>query len=252
MRTTRTVFSMTLALLLASAAIAQQAPRTVVQVNRQKIAPGKGAAYEAARKKHMAWHRQAGDPWTWTIWAVTTGPDTGTYLITTGDHQWADFDTWGAKHGAGDTADAALSTGPHVASNETSYWTTRPDLSRMPPTNDPPPMGTLTTYYLKPGAGNDFTGALTKINGALAKANWNQSAVWYQLSNGGEPAFAVFTPRKGMADLQPPEPSMAAVVEKQLGAAEANAAWKVFFDSIRYSRSEMLEQRADLSYRPAK
>jgi hypothetical protein len=252
-RIRRIAFSSVCALLVASAAIAQQAaPFTVIEVHRQKAAPGKTAQYEAGRKKHMDWHRQAGDPWTWTIWSVTTGPDTGSYIVTSGDHQWADFDTWLAKYGAGDQADVAINTAPHVASTETSYWRTRPEISLMPASNDLPPMGTLTTFYVKPGMATQFRETIAKLNGALKKANWPLAGIWYELVNGGEPAFAVFTPRKGMADLQPPEPSMQARVAQQLGQAEADALWKSLSEAYSHSLSEILERRDDLGYRPAK
>lgn len=254
MRNRRVVFSAVFALLVASAATAQQAaaPFTVVEVHRQKAAPGKAAQYEAGRKKHMDWHRQAGDPWTWTIWAVMTGPDTGSYLVTSAGHQFADFDTWLAKYGEGDRADVAINTAPHVAASETSYWRTREEISLMPASNDLPPMGILTTFYIKPGQSQPFREAVAKINGALKKSSWPVSGIWYELVNGGEPAFAVFSPRKGMADLQPIEPSMAARVAQQLGEADATATWKALYDTFSHSRTEILELRADLGYRPAK
>jgi len=187
-RLSRIALSSACALLVASTVLAQQPPRTIIEVNRQKVLPGHAGQYEAARKKHMEWHKQAGDQWTWTVWEVTSGPDTGTYLVTTANHQWADYDSWTAKNGAGDSADSSASIGPHVAGNDRSYWTTRPDLSLWPTSNDLPPMGTLTVYYLKPGMGDQFASAVTKLTGALGKSKWPLNSMWYQLLNGGEPA----------------------------------------------------------------
>ena len=251
MRLSRIALSSACALLVASTVLAQQPPRTIIEVNRQKVLPGHAGQYEAARKKHMEWHKQAGDQWTWTVWEVTSGPDTGTYLVTTANHQWADYDSWTAKNGAGDSADSSASIGPHVAGNDRSYWTTRPDLSLWPTSNDLPPMGTLTVYYLKPGMGDQFASAVTKLTGALGKSKWPLNSMWYQLSNGGEPAFAVFVPRKGWADMQAITPSMGDRVKQQLGDAEAEATWKAMFAAVDRSRSEMLELRTDLGYRPA-
>jgi hypothetical protein len=97
-----------------------------------------------------------------------------------------------------------------------------------------------------------FRETIAKLNGALKKTNWPLAGIWYELANGGEPAFAVFTPRKGMADMQPPEPSMQARVAQQLGQAEGDALWKSLSEAYSHSRSEILERRDDLGYRPAK
>ena len=66
-------------------------PDSVSEVLRQKIRSGTVQDYEAARKKHMAWHKAQSDPWAWEVFEVMTGPDTGSYLISSGDHQWKDM-----------------------------------------------------------------------------------------------------------------------------------------------------------------
>jgi len=253
MRLTRVALPALLALSIAGTASAQQPVGTIVQVTRQKVAPGMAQKYEAGRKKHMDWHRKMADPWTWTIWEVTTGPDSGSYLVTTPNHQWQDFDTWNAKMAEGDGADAALNTVPAVASAETSYWALMPDHSLGGATGDVPPMATLSIYYLKPGAGPKFTRAVRKMTDALKKGNWAGSRYTYVLANGGEvPAYALFIPRKNMADMQLPDPSLPSVVEKELGREEADRVWADMWDSVSRITSEMLVHRADLSYAPAK
>ncbi len=89
--------------------------------------------YEAGRKKHMAWHKAQGDPWAWNVYEITTGPDTGGYIIVSSNHQWADFDTWTAKFGDGDTADADASMAGTQAARRCPIWTQLNSLSRLPP-----------------------------------------------------------------------------------------------------------------------
>lgn len=253
MRLSRVVLSSLLALSVSGVASAQQPAGTIVQVNRQKVAPGMGQKYEAGRKKHMDWHRKMADPWTWTIWEVTTGADSGAYLVTTPGHAWQDFDTWNTKMAEGDGADAALNVTPAVASTETSYWSLMTDHSIASATTDVPPMATLTIYYLKPGSGPKFTRAFRKLNDALKKGNWTTPRYMYVLANGGEtPAYAVFIPRKNMADMQLPQTSLASVVEKELGREEAEQAWADLWGSVNRSTSEMLVHRPDLGYAPSK
>ena len=126
--------------LAAAPAVAQAPPPdSVTQVFRQKVVPGMVDKYEAGRKKHMAWHKAQGDPWTWNTYEVTTGP--GHRVLSdrrrTG-HQWADLDTWTAKFGDGDTADANVSMAGTQAGSQMSYWMQLNSFSRLPPAGAPP------------------------------------------------------------------------------------------------------------------
>src|SRR5215510_14053033 len=107
-------------------------PDSVSEVLRQKIQPGTLSKYEAARKEHMAWHKAHNDPWTWEVFEIMTGPDTGSYVISSGDHQWKDMEAWEAKLADEDGADSAASMGPYIASTQRTYWTQLNALSRMP------------------------------------------------------------------------------------------------------------------------
>ena len=67
-------------------------PDTVTEVIRQKAKQGTQAQYEAARKKHMAWHKAQNDPWAWDVFEITTGPDTGitsSSRATTSGRRWS-------------------------------------------------------------------------------------------------------------------------------------------------------------------
>ena len=157
--------------------------------------------YEAGRKKHMAWHKAQGDPWTWNVYEVTTGPDTGCYLIACTNHQWADFDTWTAKFGDGDTADANVSMAGTQAGSQMSYWT---QLNAT----EPPATGQLAAHahafahHLQREAGPRRRGDGGDRQ-AQRRADCRQyplHSIWYRLTNGGAtPAYAVVTPRANMA-----------------------------------------------------
>ena len=152
------------ALTVAPAVAQAPPPDSVSQVFRQKVAPGMVDKYEAGRKKHMAWHKAQGDPWTWNTYEVTTGPDTGSYLIVSSNHQWAELDTWTAKFGEGDTADANVSMAGAQAGSQMSFWMQLNALSRLAPAGTPPtPLVSLTTYYVKPGHDSAMTATVGKI-----------------------------------------------------------------------------------------
>jgi hypothetical protein len=235
----------------ATPVFAQQPPaETITQVIRQKPKPGMEAQYEAGRKKHMAWHKAQKDPWVWTVYEITSGPDTGGYLVTSGNHSWADIDTWMGKHGAGDTADSAASVAPNSASAQVSYWAQMNDISRLPPADQRAPMLTLTVYYTKPGHDAAFTAAVGKLQKLLTAEKFPLHGVWYRLANGGDmPAYAVVTPRVNYAAMAP-TPSLMAVVTKQLGEAEAQKLSDEFFSHVTRVTSELLQRRDDLGYLP--
>jgi len=231
---------------------AQQAPPdTVTQVLRQHVKDGVSVAqYEAGRKKHMAWHKAQNDPWTWNVYEIMTGPDTGGYLITSRGHSWADLDTWQDKLGAADTADAQASMAGTQGSTEMSYWTQLNAISRLPPADAPPSKYlALTLFRTKPGNGQAFEAAIAKINEALTAAKYPVHSIWYRLASGGQaPAYVVVTPRANLAALGLPGP--VASLAGSLGPAKAAELGKAIYDNVESITTELLESRADLGYAP--
>lgn len=242
--------SAALVALAAAPAFAQAPPPdSVTEVFRQKARPGMTAEYEAGRKKHMAWHKAQGDTWIWNTYEVTTGPDTGAYIIASPNHQWADFDVWEAKFAAGDTADADASMGSSRGPSQRAYWTQLNALSRLPAANAPPtPLLSLTTYSVKPGHEGALRAAIRKVNAALDAGKFPLHSAWYQLTNGGpSPTYAVVTPRANMASF---DVGVFGALVKQLGQAGTDALGKEFYDTISGATTELLQRRADLSYAP--
>jgi len=250
MRSLIASLSVALVVAVAAPALAQTPPPdSVTQAFRQKVVPGMVDKYEAGRKKHMAWHKAQGDPWIWNTYEVTTGPDTGSYLIVSGNHQWADLDTWTAKFGDADTADANVSMAGTQAGSQLTYWWQLNAISRLPAADAPPTaLYSLTTYHVKPGHDGAMAATVGKINAALVAANYPLHSIWYRLVNGGStPAYAVVTPRANMATFSN---VVTSVIEKQLGKPAAEALSKEFFDHITGVTTELLQRRADLSYAP--
>ena len=251
MRSGRILVSTVLTMCTSVAVGAQENQNTVVEAHRATPKPGMRAQLEAGRVKHMAWHKQQGDTWAWHVWEVTTGAETGSYLVVSPGHQWPDLDAWAAKMGKGDAADAAVNLAPYQASASSSYWVMLADASRPPAPGGPLVKGTLTTYRIKPGKGDQFREALRTLKGALEKGNYPRRAIWYALANGGPTGtYAVFVPRASMAEMALTEPSLRTVVETALGRTAGEAALDAFSDAVESGSSELLEFRADLSYLP--
>jgi hypothetical protein len=237
---------------LVSVSVSAQTPpaESVTEVIRQKARPGTLAQYEAARKKHMTWHKAQNDSWAWDVFEITTGPDTGTYVIASGNHQWKEMEEWDAKMGEADTADSRAAMGAFIDGSQRAYWTQLNSISRLPPQGERMPLLTVTYYRVKPGGDAAVRAAIVKLNAALDAGKFPLRSVWYSLTSGGVgPTYAVVVPRSGLGDMAP-TPTLLAVLEQQMGKADADALVKAFFDNVVSVSSEMLQRRLDLSYVP--
>ena len=247
------VASVSIALVVAVAAPAfAQAPPpdSVTQVLRQKVVPGTTDKYEAGRKKHMAWHKAQGDPWAWNVYEIATGPDTGGYIIASPNHQWADIDTWTAKYGDADTADAGASMAGTQASSQMAYWTQLNSLSRLPPADSAPtPLLSLTD--------------LQREAGPRLRAHGGDRQAQRRAECRQVPAAQHLVPAESAAGRRQPTPSsrhaptwppsdvpVLGALEKQLGKAATDALAKEFFDNVTGVTTELLQRRADLSHVP--
>lgn len=239
-------------MVLAPAVAGAQTPPSdsVSEVLRQKVRSGTVQDYEAARKKHMAWHKAQNDPWAWEVFEVMTGPDTGSYLISSGDHQWKDMEAWVAKMADADAADSQASMGPYIAGTQREYWTQLNGISRLPSSEIQYPLITVTTYHVKPGSDAALRAAIAKVNAALDAGKFPLRTIWYVLTSGGpSPTYAVVAPREGLGAMAP-SPSLIEVLEKQLGKPAADALVKSFYDNVVSANTELLRLRTDLSYLP--
>ena len=80
-------------------AINAQNASNVCRVYFSTPKPGMDQQYEAGRKKHMQFHRDQKDTWTWNTFAIETGDNAGMYVTPTCGHAWKDFDEWEARMG---------------------------------------------------------------------------------------------------------------------------------------------------------
>ena len=180
--------------------------------------PGMGQQYEAGRKKHMQFHRDQKDTWTWNTFFIETGDNAGTYVTSSCGHAWKDFDEWEARMGKADTADGATNMSPHVQNGRNGFYVYRSDMSLAPANQPAAPMTAVTIFVLHPGAGPDFIAAIKKVNDALGKqADWPKTSGWLQLVNGGEgPTFVLLNSRKNWADFAPLPKTLADVLNDSL------------------------------------
>jgi hypothetical protein len=234
-----------------------QSPGGIGVINFQHPKPGMAKQYEAARKKHMAWHKSQKDAWAWFTWEVTSGEETGTYLTGSFGHAWKDFDDR-VTFDKADDIDIAATVTPTLAHSTLSYFQERTDLSLSPsvtPGSTPPAMLQLGFYLLRTDGVNDFVDSVKKINEGIKKTNYAQTGPshWYQLVNGGEgPFFVLVSDRANWAAFQPNAKTLDAMMEEAYGKEQGAAILATLRKSFRSVHTSAHTYRPDLSYIPAK
>ena len=234
--------------LAATVAVAQMPAPTVCEIHLNKVKPGATSQYEQGRAKHMAWHKSQNDTWSWITWEMTTGENTGNYLVSSCNHPWKDFDTRD-KFNVADGANANSTMGAYLAGETMSYYVHRADLSSPMQPGPPPPYIEVIHFFLKPEGFTDFNDAVKKIGAGIAKTNYPVShADWYQLANGGRgPEMVLVLEHKTIGDLAGPGKPLDAMMREAYGDQGAG-----IMESLRKayyrSESELLHFRSDLSY----
>jgi hypothetical protein len=249
MRRTNLVCSAALALFCVMVASAQFPPKSIVVTHDLK--PKLGADVEAALKRHIDWHRQQNDTWTYVTWQIVSGERSGHYAVATFGHDWKDFDDR-AKFQEADEANVRQTLAPTVESVDHSYYLYRADLSL--PVQDqtgPTPYAEVITFFLKPdGWPPDMENTIKKVNEAAKKSNYPLHGEWYGLLNGGEDSMVLVIPHKNWADFQPPDKEFMAMLNEVYGDQITRGLFHQFGTNVRASRSEIFRHRPDLSYVP--
>lgn len=235
-----------------SAQINAQNANNVCRIFFTTPKPGMVAQFEQARIKHMQFHKQQNDTWTWYTWQIATGDNTGSYVTSTCGHAWKDFDEWDKKMGKADAADALAGMGPFEQSATNSFLVYRADMSLGPANRTPAAMDSVTIYRLHPAAQNEFMAAIGKINAALSKQpNWPKTSGWLQLVNGGDnPTFVLLNARQSWAEFAPLDKTPQEVLTEANGKEDSDATYKTIRDSTARLSTETSVYRPDLSYLP--
>jgi len=154
---------------------------------------GQTVEFEAGYIRHLAWHRQAGDPWVWYGWGVWAGERYRWFMYATFGHSAASLDS--AVAPADDERDNVVNVAPHVEYVANAVYEYLPGLSRG--TGEPQPTARLelTTVDLVPGAAKAFEAALGAAQSAL-----QGETLWYRMVAGGAtPRYVRLRPRLSLS-----------------------------------------------------
>jgi len=183
-----------LALLLPAPLAAQGDGGPYARVAVIRPAAGRAQDFEAGYRRHLDWHRAAGDPWAWYGWSVSFGDRLGWFVDATFGHSAAELDQGVAP--AEDGADNARNVTPNGEFVANLVYRFLPSLSNGGPAPGAAPFLEWTTVEVVPGREAEFE--------RLAAASGQPPAGtrWYRLVAGaGTPAYLRLRPMAGLRDL---------------------------------------------------
>jgi hypothetical protein len=149
--------------------------------------------FEAGYIRHLEWHRQAKDTWTWYGWNVTFGERQRWFVYASFGHTAASLDS--PVSPAEDERDNILNVTPHAQFAGNALYEYLPALSRG--TGEPQPTARLelTTVDLNPGAAKAFEAALSAGQSTL-----QGETLWYRMVAGGTaPRYVRLRPRPSLS-----------------------------------------------------
>jgi hypothetical protein len=153
--------------------------------------------FEAGYIRHLAWHEQARDTWTWYGWTVNCSERRLWFIYASFGHSAASLDN--PVDPAGDDRDNMMNVAPHVDHWGNALYEYLPALSRGTGVPQPAARVELTTVDLNAGTEGSFEVALT-----AAQSTLKGETLWYRIVAGGTaPRYIRLRPR----------PSMAAVID---------------------------------------
>jgi hypothetical protein len=154
---------------------------------------GQAPEFEAGYIRHLAWHRQAGDPWRWYGWSIWAGERNRWFIYATFGHSASSLDS--AVTPSEDERDNVLNVAPHVEYMVNALYEYLPGLSRGTGEPQATPRLELTTVDLVPGAAKAFEAAV-----GAGRSSVQEETLWYRMVAGGAvPRYVRLRPRLSVA-----------------------------------------------------
>jgi hypothetical protein len=175
--------------------VAQTGPGPYARIAVLRPHDGASVEFEAGYLRHLEWHKQAGDPWTWYGWTIWGGERYRWFVYATFGHSATSLDS--AVTPAEDERDNVLNVAPHVEWVENGLYEYLPSLSRG--SGEPAPTARLeyTSVELAPGAAKAFEAAL-----AAGRPGLEGETLWYRMVAGGAaPRYVRLRPMANLAAL---------------------------------------------------
>lgn len=233
---------------LTSSALAQA--NNLAKMYHVKVKAGHGPQFEAALKTHVEWRKAEGDPWTWDVYQVANGQNLGDFYIRSGEHTWADLDSYaeflakGAEEWERNVASHIESISSTITAVDTTNFNWHPNPTEVK-------LISIITHHLKPGKQRAYAQAVNKYHTTIMDNNRKgYYAFDWNVNGGAGPTVSIALPYTSWADMQGPEESLQAFMSRILGAEEAMKLSDEFNSTIMSAESMVLQSRPDLSVLP--
>ena len=227
-------------------------PPKVLQIFREEVKTGKGAAHVKVEKEFVAAFARANWPTHYLAVTTITGPTEAWFLA-----GYASFAAWEKDRDDIDKNKALTADLDRLVEKDGELLTNgrslvaflREDLSAGSPV-DIPKMRyfRLLTFRVRPGHENDFQDAVKIVKGAYEKAKVDLPWAVYQLSAGMPgPTFMIFLPMKSMSEIDAAIARAGAIREAE-GPENEKALAKMASDGYATVESNILAFSPAMSY----
>ena len=180
MRYLQLVFAAALLGIFSPLSHAQNSPGQFARLVILEPRPGLRSEFTAGYQRHLVWHKNNKDPWTWYGWTFVLGERLGQFMDGTFGHAITNFDH--AVDPTGDSADNDRNVSPYADFVSHGIYERLETASNGALLPDASPFMALNTYTVVPGQESSFEFAITNS----AKLPENQRLSWYKLRIGGQ------------------------------------------------------------------
>jgi hypothetical protein len=143
--------ALTMAVALANVLPAATQNGNAARVVVWQMKPGRDRDFQEGYKRHLQWHRDNHDTWTWRGWILGSGDRVDYFVDGTFFHSWSDFDNPASP--ASDAANNAINVEPYADVRALATYEAIPALSNLRPEQLGSPM--LTFFYLQATPGKE-------------------------------------------------------------------------------------------------
>lgn len=179
----------------------------------------KAEQFQKAIREHGAWRKQAGEGFYWRVYQPVAGDDLAHYVVHSGGHAWADFDSnlkWEIDKKSSDAFNRNV--GPYIERFSHYFTQDEQDISYWP-SEEAFPLVSVTLFKLGPGRYGDFRSAVSKARTAAEAqkfgGHWSLSSI-----TGGDDDMALIIPHRNYADMAGPSPSFMEMMAKHMGGQD--------------------------------
>ncbi|GET33658.1 hypothetical protein PbJCM13498_25210 [Prolixibacter bellariivorans] len=213
-----------------------------------KVKNGESGAFQTALKQHAQWRMENGDPWSWNVYEVVNGKNMGDFIIRSGGHSWADFDSYQDFNAKG-SAEFGKNVSPYIAKITSTISANDTTLVNWYPNNNDVNLVQVYMYKLKPGHGADFYKAISEYGKAIKKENRKDyyGVIWTVNGGASELIAELVFPYKNWAEMEGPKEKWRDFTKRVLGEEKAKKVSEEFMNSYSDVHGFIVHRRKDLS-----